>query len=914
MKKNITTLVLSLFLIFLTLKANIQSDDPIILTLKIPPPGKLNMENFWGVTLTNNSGREQSVYLIGTAIEKKDGQIAKGTTVPFLLKKGSNNIRIKELTKPPDIEYTASDPRYKESLARTGDFPEGQYEICVKVFSAGANEELGNDCIVQEVGQSGLLTLIDPVDGQVIDSKTPLIFSWSATGKMPEGGFTLKICEVSKGQTPEAAMKSNRLFFEKVGIKSPSFQYLNSAKAFEDGKKYAWMVTAIDRGKEVVSSEVGSFSRQACGVLMITNKVTCTGNGSNIYNYLLTFKNLSDPVTDPTCIVSVTSITITGILFTMSGLPTINPGQTISVSGTIGPTSLASGNFTINATSPGFSGTWNVPFTLETVPQMATITGPSSVCQGQSGYVYSIPAMSAFVSSNWTVTGGTITAGQGSTSITVTFGGSSGNVCVTANNSCGTSTPNCKAIIITAPTVPPVPTAIAATGIQQTGFTANWNFATGAIFYYLDVATDAVFTNYVSSYHNISAGSTVTTAFTVTGLTCNTNYYYRVRSVGICSGISANSNIITVITSHTLSPTPTASPATAILGTQFTANWSAVPGASGYFIDVYTISGGVTTYVTGYQNKSAGNVIACVVTGLNFNTTYHYRIRAVVGCGVSANSYGVTVNTTPDCNCGQWSNNILTYTEAGIGSSVTMADHIWDSKSITLTYGVQYDFASPVYNCSPISSLCSPIYTWFWDGNPTQYTTTGQTISYIVPPGYYILRIKITCGGNLCGERLLAVNSLPEFYIGQHYGGGIVFYLDNTGKHGLIVSQSDQGNSQWKNVLTTLITNAKGTSIGTGQANTTAIVSVQGPGSYAASLCDQLVLNGYSDWFLPSKDELSLLYARQFGGWISVGLGWDHWSSSEYNDWQAWKQSASWVGITKHPKVLVSGVRAIRKF
>ncbi|MBK9405249.1 MAG: hypothetical protein IPN57_12090 [Ignavibacteria bacterium] len=83
MKKNITTLVLSLFLIFLTLKANIQSDDPIILTLKIPPPGKLNMENFWGVTLTNNSGREQSVYLIGTAIEKKDGQIAKGTTVPI---------------------------------------------------------------------------------------------------------------------------------------------------------------------------------------------------------------------------------------------------------------------------------------------------------------------------------------------------------------------------------------------------------------------------------------------------------------------------------------------------------------------------------------------------------------------------------------------------------------------------------------------------------------------------------------------------------------------------------------------------------------------------------------------------------------------------------------------------------------
>ncbi|MBK6539153.1 MAG: hypothetical protein IPG09_15775 [Ignavibacteria bacterium] len=53
---------------------------------------------------------------------KKDGQIAKGTTVPFLLKKGSNNIRIKELTKPPDIEYTASDPRYKRVACKNRRF------------------------------------------------------------------------------------------------------------------------------------------------------------------------------------------------------------------------------------------------------------------------------------------------------------------------------------------------------------------------------------------------------------------------------------------------------------------------------------------------------------------------------------------------------------------------------------------------------------------------------------------------------------------------------------------------------------------------------------------------------------------------------------------------------------------------
>jgi len=56
---------------------------------------------------------------------------------------------------------------------------------------------------------------------------------------------------------------------------------------------------------------------------------------------------------------------------------------------------------------------------------------------------------------------------------------------------------------------------------------------------------------------------------------------------------------------------------------------------------------------------------------------------------------------------------------------------------------------------------------------------------------------------------------------------------------------------------------------------------VQGAGSYAAKLCDDLVLNGYSDWFLPSKDELNLLYGQKavVGGFDS-GV---YWSSTEYN-------------------------------
>ncbi|MBK9333997.1 MAG: hypothetical protein IPM96_16720 [Ignavibacteria bacterium] len=396
MKKNIITIVLSLFLIFLTLKANIKSDGPIIVSLKMPSPGTLNMKDFWNITVTNNSGSEQSAYLTGTATEDKDGLIAKGTTVPIILKKGLNNIKIRDLPKTPDVEYIASDPRYKESLIRQGEFPSGKYEICVKVISAVSNEELGSDCINQEVGETGLLSLINPTDGEVIDTKVPVTFTWSSGGKIPEGGFTLRIVEVNKGQSPESSMKSNRSFFEKTGIKSPSFQYPNTGKTFEDGKKSAWMVTSIDRGKEIATSEVGSFSRQACGALLISNKVTCSGSGNSTYNYLLTFQNLSDPITDPNCIVTVTAITVSGMPFTLSGLPTVNPGQTISVSGTIGPTSLTSGNFTINATSPGFTGTWNDPFILKNVPPMpGFIAGPESCLSRINGEMFILYLQSA---------------------------------------------------------------------------------------------------------------------------------------------------------------------------------------------------------------------------------------------------------------------------------------------------------------------------------------------------------------------------------------------------------------------------------------------------------------------------------------------------------------------------------------
>ncbi len=78
------------------------------------------------------------------------------------------------------------------------------------------------------------------------------------------------------------------------------------------------------------------------------------------------------------------------------------------------------------------------------------ITGNTTVAENATGETYSIAAVTGATGYNWTVpTGASITAGQGTTTITVTFGTADGNVCVTANNACGTSNSSCEAITIT---------------------------------------------------------------------------------------------------------------------------------------------------------------------------------------------------------------------------------------------------------------------------------------------------------------------------------------------------------------------------------------------------------------------------------------------------------------------------------
>jgi hypothetical protein len=178
------------------------------------------------------------------------------------------------------------------------------------------------------------------------------------------------------------------------------------------------------------------------------------------------------------------------------------------------------------------------------------------------------------------------------------------------------------------------PTAIAASSVAATSFTANWNALTGATSYRLDVSTDN-FSTFVAGFSDLTVGAT---SQSVTGLAPATTYQYRVRAI-IGGQASASSSTVSVTT---LPAAPTANAASSISATGFTANWSATATATSYRLDIAT-DAGFTSFVSGYNDLGVGATTSAIVTGLTSGATYFYRVRAVNGSGTGASSNTITV-------------------------------------------------------------------------------------------------------------------------------------------------------------------------------------------------------------------------------------------------------------------------------
>ncbi len=154
--------------------------------------------------------------------------------------------------------------------------------------------------------------------------------------------------------------------------------------------------------------------------------------------------------------------------------------------------------------------------------------------------------------------------------------------------------------------------------------------------------------------------------------------------------------------------------------------------------------------------------------------------------------------------------------------------------------------------------------------------------------------------------------------------GGWVFYVTADGLHGLEAAPVDQAipfapGAVW-GCRGTDLSGTDGTALGTGAPNTADIIRDCPDLGIAARLADEYVSpDGYFDWYLPSKDELKLMYLNigagsappvNVGGFVSNS----YWSSSEFDGDDAWYKSFVSGASFSTDKNLPVGVRAVRAF
>jgi len=171
-------------------------------------------------------------------------------------------------------------------------------------------------------------------------------------------------------------------------------------------------------------------------------------------------------------------------------------------------------------------------------------------------------------------------------------------------------------------------------------------------------------------------------------------------------------------------------------------------------------------------------------------------------------------------------------------------------------------------------------------GTGSSYTDSIKGLTYNT--NYYARAYATNSAGTSYSAEIQfrTMNSL--YTIGQLTMGGKIFYIDSTGEHGLVYPPAyNYIHRRWAaHPYHLLFLNTTGITIGSGQTNTNNILaSGNTDPTTAAAHCDNLVVNGYSDWFLPSSGELSALRSTIGIFDISGSL---YWTSSEANQYNAY--------------------------
>jgi hypothetical protein len=177
---------------------------------------------------------------------------------------------------------------------------------------------------------------------------------------------------------------------------------------------------------------------------------------------------------------------------------------------------------------------------------------------------------------------------------------------------------------------------------------------------------------------------------------------------------------------------------------------------------------------------------------------------------------------------------------------------------------------------------------------------------------YYCRSYATNSEGTTYGKEISFRTMVGKLFIGMQYKGGIIFYIEPMKGGGLLVSNDDVSSGiSWG--CASDISSASSKGVGSGKSNTDAILAQCGTIG-AAGICANYKFGKYDDWYLPSYDELGLIYKNlkeTDKEKFSIGY---YWSSTQKDAITALRYGFLGGNYGEADKASNQLVRAVRKF
>ncbi|MEJ8758370.1 ice-binding family protein [Pontibacter sp. H259] len=579
-------------------------------------------------------------------------------TVPagwlILSGQGTNTITVKPTAQAGDVTVKAINDCGESTAQKLTVTPVENPPLApgaIKGADAICASTAGNVYSIDPVPNAKGYTWTVPAGWTIVTGQnTPSITVTAGTGNGKITVVALNDCG-SNGSSSKDVQVTQGLPAAPVAIKGTPYGCATQTATYTidpvaGAQSYNWVVPAgwsvvSGQGTTSITVKVGSGT----GTISVNAKGTC-GDGP------ATSLTVQPQVTLPTAPAAITgpdeacqaqtnlTYTVAPIAGVTSYTWTVPTGWTI-VSGQ-GTTSIkvtagsTAGNISVTATNDcGISPakTKAVKVSTEAPVKPGAISGPATVCGGQTSITYSIAPVTGATSYEWSAPGWTITSGQGSTSVILTAGTANTTITVTAKNACGIGSSTTKQVQVTT-TPPAAPTAIKGT---------PYGCATQTATYTIDAVSGA--TGYewtVPAGWSITIGQGTTTITVKVGSGSGT---ISVKAKGPCGdGPATTLNVQPQVTLPT-APSAINGPSEACQGqANLTYNTEPITGVSTYNWTVptgWTITAGQgTTSIKVTAGSTNGNIS---VTATNDCGTSTATIKAVsVSAGAPATPGAIT--------------------------------------------------------------------------------------------------------------------------------------------------------------------------------------------------------------------------------------------------------------------------------